>query len=397
MKVLQINSVCGVKSTGRILTDLYHTLKKEGHDCVVAYGREKPLNINIQDTIKIGNTFDVMFHVLMSRITDKNGFYSKSATRKLIKKIKEYSPDIIHLHNIHGYYINVEILFEYLAKANLPVVWTMHDCWAFTGHCTYFEYAKCDKWKKNCFNCIQKREYPSSFIIDNSKENFEKKCNIFTSVKKLEIITPSEWLANLLKESFLSDVKIGVINNGIDLNSFKPIENDFKKRYQIENKKIILGVAGVWNKRKGFETFIELAEKVDDDVAIVMVGVSKKQLKMLPDNIIGIVRTDSVEELAKIYSSADLFINPTLEDNFPTTNLEAMACGTPVVTYNTGGSPESISDECGKVVEKGDIEAIVECISNLNFLKENIIEHSKKFDRNYKYKEYIELYMRSLK
>ncbi|MEF9916973.1 MAG: glycosyltransferase [Lachnospiraceae bacterium] len=390
MKVLQINSVCGVGSTGRIATDIYSVLKEQGHECKIAYGRDKAQHILEEDTIKIGTDFDLKTHALKTRITDKTGFYSKKATKKFLEEVRRYNPDIIHLHNIHGYYLNIELLFKYLANANKPVVWTLHDCWAFTGHCSHFDYVGCDKWKKNCCNCPQKNEYPKSICLDNSSWNYQNKKRVFTSVKNLTIITPSKWLANLVKDSFLNQYEVEVINNGIDINVFKPIKNNYRIENNLLDKKIVLGVASTWNERKGFKDFIELSKILDINFQIILVGLSKKQLESLPLNIIGIKRTNNVKELAELYSMADVFVNPTYEDNFPTTNLEAMACGTPVITYNTGGSPESLLSDSGSVIEKGDIFELKKCIENKTDNREFM--SATLFDKEITYKRYQELY-----
>jgi len=393
MKVLQINSVCGIGSTGRIATDLYRVLEEQGHECVIAYGRgTAPEGIK---TIKIGTDLDNYIHVAKTRIFDKHGFGSTRATKEFIKKIEEYNPDVIHLHNIHGYYVDIEILFEYLKKANKKVVWTLHDCWAFTGHCAYFDYIGCSKWKDECKECPQKKEYPNSLLIDNSIWNFHKKKEIFRGVKDLTIITPSNWLASLVKESFLSEYKVSVINNGIDLNIFKPVESDFREKYALKDKFIVLGVASVWDRRKGLNYFIELSQKLDDRYKVIVVGVTEKQKQNLPKNMIGIPKTNNVNELVEIYSSADVFVNPTLEDNFPTTNLEALACGTPVITFNTGGSIESIDAKTGFIVQKNNVNELIDIINNLEYVEirmEDLIERSKLFDKNSSFIKYINLY-----
>lgn len=393
MKVLQINSVCGVGSTGRIATDLYKVIEEAGHECVIAYGRgTAPEGIK---TIKIGTNFDNYMHVAKTRIFDKHGFGSTKATKEFIRKVEEYNPNVIHLHNIHGYYINIEVLFEYLKRANKKVIWTLHDCWTFTGHCSHFDYVGCYKWKKGCNSCEQKKEYPSSKLFDASQFNYQKKKELFTSVKDMTIITPSKWLANLVKDSFLGKYEVQVINNGIDLEVFTPTESNFREKYGLQDKKIILGVASVWTERKGFNTFIELANKLDDNFKIVLVGVNEKQKRTLPKNIIGITRTNNVKELAEIYTVADLFLNPTLEDNFPTTNIEALACGSPVITFNTGGSIESVNTQVGFIAKKRDIEKIYDIIINFekNKLDKNdIISKSRFYDKNERYKQYLRVY-----
>ena len=341
-KILFINSVCN-GSTGTICKNLYKAANNDGHECCIAYGRgEAPKGFN---TIKIGNKIDIYFHVLKARLFDASGFGSKHATKKFIKRIEEFKPDIIHLHNIHGYYINVEILFNYLKQhPEIKKIWTLHDCWSFTGHCAYYTYAQCNKWQICCNgDCLNKNQYPKT-IFCKVKKNFVKKEKILTNVKNMILVTPSKWLKCETEKSFLNSYKTIVINNSVDTGVFKPTSSDIKERYNIQDKKIILGVASVWDKRKGLDTFLELSKHLDTEYLIVLIGMSDKQIKQLPKNILGINRTENVIELVKWYSAADVYFNPTLEDNYPTTNLEAIACGTPVVTFNTGGSPET----CGK-------------------------------------------------
>ena len=387
MKVLQINSVCGIRSTGRICTDIADILHKHGDECKIAYGRYEVPEQYQKFSVKISSDFDVNCHAAMSRIFDNAGFCNKRSTEKFIGWVKEYNPDIIHLHNIHGYYINIEILFKYLAEANKPVIWTLHDCWAFTGHCAYFSASGCDKWKTGCEHCQLKKEYPTSVMFDKSKTNWMKKNKLFTSVKNMSIITPSEWLASLVKQSYLGKYSVDVINNGIDLDIFKPTKSDFRKKNNLEGKKIILGVASIWDARKGLDDFIKLSKIIDDSYRIVLVGLAEDQIKMLSDNMIGITKTNSTKELAEIYTAADVFVNFTYEDNYPTVNLEAQACGTPVITYNTGGSIESVPNE--NIIEQGDIESFVKMTSYKCFDKEIIAD---KFDKIKKFNEYIEKY-----
>ena len=358
MRFLMINSVCGVKSTGRICTDIAEMLEKEGHECKIAYGRESVPQKYQKHAVRIGNELGVNIHAGLSRIFDDCGFHSYFATKKFVRWVKEYNPDIIHLHNLHGYYLNLEILFDYLRTCGKKIIWTLHDCWAFTGHCSNFSFVGCDKWKTQCEHCVQKKTYPKSMLVDNCHRNFEKKKQLFTGIPNLTIVTPSKWLAGLVKESFLKDYPIKVIHNGIDLNVFKPTSSNFRERYNLENKKIILGVASVWDDRKGFKDFLKLSELIDDNTRIVLVGVNDKQIKLLSPKIIGIRRTNSTKELAEIYTAADVFFNPTYEDNYPTVNLEAQACGTPVITYNTGGSIESVPKE--NIITNDGLEALLE-------------------------------------
>ena len=301
------------------------------------------------------------------------------------------------MHNLHGYYINIEILFNYLSEYNKKVVWTLHDCWAFTGHCPHFDLVNCNKWETGCFNCPRKSDYPASYIVDNSKNNYEKKKKLFTSIKNMTIITPSEWLANLVQKSYLGKYSINVINNGIDLSAFKPTESSFKTEYNIQNKKIILGVASRWGVHKGLNDFIKLSSMLDDNYKIVLVGLSKKQIKLMPENIICISKTDSIKQLAQIYTAADIFVNLTYEDNYPTVNLEALACGTPVITYQTGGSVECINDACGMSVKKGDLDSALNAIKHIcqdprSIIKDSCIINAKKYDKKETYNKYINLY-----
>lgn len=352
-----INSVCGVGSTGRICTDLAQEFEKKGDEVKIAYGRFGYVPKQFEKyAVRIGTGFDVKLHVLKTRFTDQHGLGSKRATKKFLKWAQEYNPDILWLHNLHGYYINYELLFKWIkTRPQMQVKWTLHDCWSFTGHCSYFTMAKCKKWETSCKYCTQKKSYPSS-IKDNSKNNFKRKKQAFTGVENMTLITPSKWLAELVKQSFLKDYPIEVYHNTIDAKIFKPTESDFREKHELQNKKIVLGVASGWDDRKGLKDFIKLSEILDDSYKIVLVGLNKKQIKRIPSNILGIERTHDTHELAQIYTAADVFLNLTHEDNYPTVNLEAQACGTTCITYNTGGSVESVPEE--NIVEQGNLEAI---------------------------------------
>jgi putative colanic acid biosynthesis glycosyltransferase len=398
MKVLQVNSVCGVGSTGRIATDIHNLLIKQGHESHIAYGRG--LSKNCNTTIKIGGKIDNYAHAAITRILDKHGFGSRKATKIFLKKVIALDPDIVHLHNIHGYYINIELLFNYLKESDKPIVWTLHDCWALTGHCVHFDHVDCNKWKTMCYDCPQKRLYPSSIIIDNSKKNYIKKKELFTGIRNLTIVTPSKWLAGLVKQSYLGGYPIEVINNGIDLEVFKPIQSNFRKEYNIENKFIILGVANVWGRRKGLGFFIEISQMLKNDEVIVLVGLTEKQKRKLPGNVIGITRTENANELAKVYTAADVFVNPTLEETFGLVNLEALACGTPVITFDTGGSIECIDQNTGFVVKKGNTCELLSRIRGIKDKGKQIYSGKAAnrakllFDRRNKYYEYLDLYNR---
>lgn len=360
MRYLFINSVYGKRSTGKIVMKQCHELQKQGHECLVAYGREAIVNdVNV---IRIGNNFDCYMHVIMSRLFDMHGLGSKKATKIFLKQIEKYSPDVIWLHNLHGYYINYEILFDWLKRhSDIKVYWTLHDCWAFTGHCVYFTMAKCDKWKYGCFNCPQLKTYPKATYFDYSQKNYLRKKKAFSNVHNLKLITPSKWLSELANQSILSEYSVKVINNSIDKTIFKPTRSDFRNKYHLNYKYLILGVAVGWEKTKGLQDMYKVREKLNKNYIILLVGATKKQIKSFPKGIIGITRTENQKELASIYSAADVFLNPTHQDNYPTVNLEAKACGTPVITYNVGGSPESI-DNLSNIIEENDIDGLVERI-----------------------------------
>ena len=361
MKVLMINVVCGIKSTGRICTDIATLLCKQGHDVKIAYGREQVPEQFQSISHRIGSDFDVNIHGLKARFMDNSGFGSKRVTERFVRWIEEYDPDVIHLHNLHGYYINVKVLFDYLRKSKKKVIWTLHDCWPFTGHCCYFDYIGCDKWGKGCHTCPLKHEYPKSIWWDRSKANYEKKNKLFSALNDMTVVTPSHWLADLVKESFLKDCRVKVIHNGIDVNVFSSNLAEKGNVHIPEGKKVVLGVAAIWNKRKGIDDFLKLSEMLDESYQIVLVGLSETQIQALPSNIIGIRRTNDVQELAALYSRASVYVNSTYEDNYPTTNLEAIACGTPVISYETGGSSES-AKLFGDVVKKGDVDALFRAI-----------------------------------
>ncbi len=395
MKVLQITAFSGWGCTGRIAVGIHDALIRKGHDCVIAWGRTNTAPENVK-TIKIGSGLDQKVHGLFTRVTDRCGFASKKATEKFISEIEVYNPDIIQLHIMHGYYINLEILFNYIKEKNIPVVWTFHDCWAFTGHCPYFDLVGCEKWKTGCYSCEQKHHHPTSWFVDSSAWNWKKKKELYGDYDNLTIVTPSNWLGNLVRKSFLRNADIQVINNGIDLEVFRPTFGRYFEKYNIQNKKIVLGVSSTWVKGKGLYDFYELANRLGNEYQVVLVGLSKGQLKQLPGNVLGIERTDSVQELAEIYTAATVFVNPTYEDNYPTTNLEALACGTPVVTYKTGGSIEAvIESKIGMIVNQGDISALAEAIKVQceETVEKKCLYHC---DAKRNYEKYVELYTKIL-
>mgnify|MGYP004643128607 FL=1 len=362
----------------------------------VAYPSSKSnmKNHNSKDIV-IGNKISRNVHLILGYLTGLNGCFSYIDTLCFIKKIKKIKPDIIHLHNLHNCYINLPLLFKYIKKNNIKIIWTLHDCWAFTGHCPHFTMTNCNKWKDKCQECKQYHDYPSS-RTDNSKNMYFLKKKWFTGVKNMTIVTPSKWLANLVKQSFLKEYDVKVINNGINLGVFKPTKSNFRQKHNLQDKYLILGVASPWSKRKGYDVFTELSKRLDDKYKIVLVGLSKEQKESLPTNILGLERTANQTELTQIYSAADVFANPTREDNFPTVNIEALACGTPVVTFNTGGSPEIIDENCGNVTDCDDIDTFEKEIryvcENKPYSQEDCLKRAKIFDMNYKFEEYVKVY-----
>lgn len=406
MKInFQINSTANSGSTGRIAEDIGLLTIEQGWKSYLAFGR---INNNSKNrVIKIGNDFDIKMHGLFTRIFDTHtvGCSSKNATQNLIKRIEEIKPDIIHLHNIHGYYINSKILFEFLSKINIPIVWTLHDCWSFTGHCAHFDEIGCEKWKTQCYSCPLKKNYPASYFFDRSKINYLDKKKLFNSIKNLTIVPVSNWLGELVKESFLSSNKVKIIHNGIDINLFRPSKNDKQTRdkFGIKNEFIILGLSSVWNKSKGLDDFISLSNKVDSNIKMILVGLNQQQIDYLPNNIIVIKRTENINQLVDLYSISDLFLNLTYNDSFPTTNIEALACGTPVLTYNTGGSIEAIDEETGFVVEKGDLKGVlstIEIVRNKGkqFYTQKCRERAEThFNKDIQFQKYIDLYNQLLK
>lgn len=399
MRIVQING--GAKgSTGKIMRGIADVARTQGHEVMCA----SPITTTNRDAgedcgyYRIGTFNSRRVNVALARITGFNGCFAWFETYKLLKKIDEFKPDIIHLHNLHDSYINLPMLFSYIKKHNVPTVWTLHDCWSFTGQCPHFTIVKCDKWKVGCHNCPQYKEYPAS-LYDNTKKMWQLKKKWFTGVKNMTIVTPSEWLAGLAKESYLKEYPIQVINNGIDLDVFKPTKSDFREKYGISPSEcVILGVSFVWNYKKGLDCFVKLRNELNEQYRIVLVGTDSSIDKQLPSGIVSIHRTQNQKELAEVYSAADVFFNPTREEVLGLVNLESLACGTPVVTFNTGGSPECIDEYSGIIVEEGDdIKTVFEKKTYANIMEENCIKRAKQFKENEVYLKYLNIYTITLK
>ena len=390
MRILQINSVC-TGSTGRIAAGVSRVLSEAGHESLLLFGRGEPAKGVACERIEGAATFYA--HTLYARLTDRQGFFSTLATKRMIKRIEAFQPDVIQLHNLHGYYLDWRVLFHYLRFAGIPAVWTLHDCNAFTGHCAFFDAVCCERWRNVCGSCPQKGAYPKSWIADQSMRNLLEKRAITTRLSDLTIVTPSNWLKHLVEQTYLSEYPVRVLYNGIDLETFQPVASDLREEYKIGTKKLVLGVANIWEPRKGLPSFLDLAERLGEEAVVALVGLSDAQAKTLPKGMIGIGRTASARELAAWYTAADVFVNPTIEDNFPNTQIEALACGTPVVCYDTGGCAEALDDSCGVAVPKGDVPALVDAVFRVGSLKrEHCLRRAAKFDQRERYCDYVSLY-----
>ncbi len=391
MKILQINSIYPIRSTGRIVKELEDIQREQGYEPYIACGQSMVKKDNVYT---IGTPLYNKLSILKTRLFGKHGFYNRRATKKLLKHIDAINPDIIHLHNIHGHYLNVKLLFEYIKKHNIPVVWTLHDCWSFTGHCAYFDVVGCDKWKNGCSNCPAKHQYPITKIFDRSRGNYKAKKELFSNVEKLHIVTPSKWLMDLCKESFLKKYPVSVLHNGIETDTFTFSESDIKKELKIEDKFVILGIIGNFKSHKGGKDFLKLSEMIGKDEVIVLLSLEENP-EDIPSNIIPLPKTSDDKLLAKIYSMADVFVNPTMQDNFPTVNIEAISCSTPVVTYNSGGSAESQCEGTGFVVEKGDIKGIYDAVlrvKNGEISRDNCRKRGLEFKTKDCFRKYTEIY-----
>jgi len=364
-KLLQINTLVNKGSTGRIVEQISDFFISNGWQSFVAYGRNS--NASNSQTIQIGNKLDYFLHGIQSNLFDNHGLASTNSTKQFLEKVKSIKPDIIILHNLHGYYINYKKLFEFLKEAKIPVLWTLHDCWSITGHCTFFSDINCEKWKTECNNCPKFKNYPSSIFYDNSKQNYYQKKQLFNSIENLTLVPVSNWLGEIIKQSFLSDKVVNVIHNGVDINAFYPTNslNIVKKKYSINNKKILLGVATIWDARKGISDYFKLAKSISKDYVIVLVGLSRKQIESLPENIIGIERTENISELNQLYSAAEIVLNLSYQESFGLTTVEGFASGTPSIVYNCTASPELITEETGIVVEPGNINDLIFSIETI--------------------------------
>lgn len=399
MRILRITTEINRSSIGRTTEQLGRLVIAEGWDSYIAWGRTD--GVSESKKIKIGNKWTVYLHVIITRLFDLHGYGSYFATKKLVCKIQNIQPDIIHLHDIHGYYINLKVLFKYLKESEIPVIWTHHDCWAFTGHCAFYSSINCNKWKTECCSCPLTKEYPGSLFIDNSKKNYRFKKRVFTSLKYLYNVGVSEWISKELKKSFLNKYPIMTICNGIDTDVFRPRQDcnqEVRKKYGLGSGKLLIGVATAWGERKGLSDYYKLREQLNNDYTIVLVGVPKSLQVLLPDGIVGIQRTDSVEELCRLYSAASIVLNLASAESFGKTTPEGLSCGVPSIVYNCTASPDLVDNNTGVVVEQGDIPAIIEAINTImSWDKEKTIQNCREracrlYSIKNNWPKYIELY-----
>ena len=400
--VLQITIDGNTASTGRIAEAIGKLAITRGWNSYIAHGRFTRASESW--IIKIGSAFDVFLHGLQTRFFDRHGLGSKNATLKLVDQIKAIKPDIIHLHSLHGYYINYEVLFNYLAGTSIPVIWTFHDCWSMTGHCSNSDFVGCDRWKTQCHHCPQKTDYPASYFIDRSRENYNLKKRLFTSVANMTVVSVSKWLNGIVQDSFLGGFPRQVIYNGVDVDIFIP-DSDHQKvkaKWKIGDGFMILGVAGIWQERKGLYDFYKLSERICKNDVIVLVGLSKSQLKELPSNIIGIMHTENQQELKDLYATADVFLNLSVEETFGLPTAEALACGTPAVVYNATACPEVIDRETGIRVNKNDIDGLLDAIKKIRKNGKEFYSGACRaravncFNKNDRFAEYVDLYEKLL-
>lgn len=393
MRVLLVNLVYGVGSTGKIIADIADLLRKSGSDIRILYGTGE--DSHDADARRISGRLGYYVHNALSRVTDHAGLYSHIATLRLISEIKAFRPDLIHLHTLHGFYVNYEMLFHFLKEADIPIVWTLHDCWSFTGHCTHFSQIKCTQWQTECRDCRLLRRYPQCYCKGDVRRNFIRKREAFTGVKKLIITTPSQWLANQVAQSFLRDYPRVVIPNGINRMVFFPQNSNLREKYHLEGRKIVLGVSSTWNAQKGLKDLLTLAKRLRADYQVVLIGLTAKQLPNIPSNVLALPRTANQNELAQWYTTADVFVNPTYEETFGLTTVEAQACGTPVVVYDTDGCPETLVTRDSVLVARGDLDALECAVRDVVRRGVRLAPcETERFDKNRTYREYIRLYER---
>ena len=393
-KLLQINPVVREStSTGKIMREIGQTAISAGWESYIAYSRARDgVPPHSSKLVPVGSRLDLFFHFLATRLFDAHGLASRRATRKLIARIREIDPDIIQIHNIHGYFLNYPLLCEYLSRCGKPVVWTVHDCWLYTGHCYHYASAGCDRWQTACHDCPCRRNFPASYLLDRSRRNFQLKKKLFTAIPQLTLVVVSDWMKRELSRSFLSGVDCRTIHNGIDTTVFFPKGGRASSIYY-------LAVASIWLPEKGLGDLAALSALLSPEEKLVVVGkMTRSERHSLPKDVVTLGRTADVDSLVALYSGATALVNPTWQDNYPTVNLEAIACGTPVVTYRTGGSVESIVPETGRIVEQGDVKGLYAALQEIRqqdrgawrrSCREYALRH---FEKSFAFGQYIQLY-----
>lgn len=364
MKIWMINSVCGVGSTGRLCAQLAESLRAAGHDSRVAYGRGRAPERCGEYAVHFGSELEILIHGAQARVTDSAGFHSRRATEKMWAMLERCDPDVIHLHNLHGYYLDVQTLFSYLARAKKPVVWTVHDCWPFTGHCAHYSAAGCYKWRGQCRRCPQKGRYPASWLLDRSARNYRRKRELFTAPENMTLVAPSVWLSSELRGSFLGKYPVEVIPNGVDRSVFHNTASDLKRRYGLDGQKIALSVANVWSEGKGLGHMLRLAERLSAAWTVVLIGLTARQIAELPPTVLGLARTEDARALAAWYSAADVYVSASAQESMGMTVAEAIACETPVAAFDATATPEVVGKN-GIVVRCGDTVALAEAVRRI--------------------------------
>lgn len=396
MRIFQLNTFCGVKSTGRIAGEIARLVQMDGGECRIGYGVPGISAESEPFAYRIGTPVERKIHGALRKLFDAEGYGSYWGTKQLVNELERFQPDLIHLHNLHGCYLHLRTLFQYLKTAGVPVVWTLHDCWPFTGHCAYFDYAQCERWTNECHHCPQQKSYPVCVGFDGSKRNHALKQSLFSEIPNLTFVAPCEWMKQPLSKSFLRNYPVRVIYNGVNRSDFTPTQSTLRERYHLQGKNVCLAVASEWDERKGLRYICDAARKMGDSYHFVVIGLLPEQIQNMPENVLGFEHTADMVELAAWYTLADCFVNPTLEDNMPMVNLEALACGTPVAVFKTGGCPEAIDQSCGCVVEQGNLETLCKAITHLceqkSIMRDSCIQRAGLFDSCSTFQKYMDLY-----
>ena len=395
-RLLIINVALNWGSTGKIVEGIGTLVQKQGWEVVVAHGaRYKNLSslLSIQVSSKVGE----WVHFVESSLFDAQGLGSRCDTKRFLKELDDIKPDLVHIHNIHGCFINYPLLFNYLKEHNIPVVWTLHDCWAMTGHCTHFMLTNCVKWQTGCNHCPQKRTFPKTYMLDRSEQNYSLKKSLFTSMPVMHITTVSNWLKGIAEASYLKKYPVTVVPNGIKTDVFVLEPSTIKEQYGLQGKKLLLAVAIGLDERKGLYDYIKLAEKLPEQYQLMLVGLTEEEQKALPKRIIGVKRTNGAKELAAYYSAADALLSLSYEETFGLTIAEAMACGTPAIVYDNTAQPELITPETGKVVPTGDVDAVLSAIEEVCSKPKDSYsiacrKHSLAYDEKVTYQKYLDIY-----